>query len=303
MGNFFTCNRRKKARPARPNPEGPADQRPYFWPEEANYPGYTGPAAKKASLEAGQEHQLPYGVLILALLLLFVLLGILLGQGEGSRFSPDWQRIDLSAEEGGPGGDQEPLGLSVEDLAASRGESSLAVEKAGHTESVPNPSDSSTEEEYFPVYISGAVAQPGVYFLPPGSLLVDLIEKAGGFIDLQAPPDLNLASLLPAHAHIHVVGAEERAAGAVSQFLTGEGSTLAQELGQAVPQTLEVGISLNQASQADLEQIPGIGPKTAQAILQLRASLGREMVLDDLLQVPGIKEKRFDQIKSYFRLP
>ncbi len=279
MGKFFIRNALRSFKPGqtrrragRPNPEGPPDSRPYFWPEEANYPGYTGPADRRQSLETTKTRQLPYYVLLLAVFCLFILLTALLRRESGSRFTPNWKEINLSTAELDSG------------------------QAATETPSLREPD--------LPIYISGAVKHPGVYYLAPGSLLVDLVEQAGGFTESEPPPDLNLAASLQAHAHVHVAGAEELAAGAGSQVTYHaelDASTIGVGEGAAGGQSGL--ISLNHASQEELETIPGIGPKTAQAILRLRADLGRDLVLEDLLTIPGIKEKRYDQIKSFFCLP
>lgn len=287
MGNFF-----KKKQEARPNPEGPPDARPYFWPEEANYPGYTGPADRRASLEADQADRLPYPLLLGALFVLCLLLAALLGREGGSRFSPAWETIQLESQ-----GQTGPLASDPVRLEE--------VSQLDITDLSTSPQVSQPAEAKIPLYISGAVVHPGVYYLPPGCLLIDLVEAAGGFLEAQAPDDLNLASSLPAHAHVHVADASDYAKGTYSQIsyeASPDGAEEATGSSQG-PNGPKGFISLNHAGQADLEQIPGVGPKTAQAILRLRQDLGREMVLEDLLTLPGIKEKRFDQIKGYFALP
>ena len=60
-------------------------------------------------------------------------------------------------------------------------------------------------------------------------------------------------------------------------------------------------ISLSSADERLLCTVPGIGPVTARAILRRREELGGKMRVEDLLSVPGIKEKKFARFKPYFR--
>lgn len=60
-------------------------------------------------------------------------------------------------------------------------------------------------------------------------------------------------------------------------------------------------ISLSSADEYLLCTVPGIGPVTARAILRRREELGGKMCVEDLLSVPGIKEKKFARFKAYFR--
>lgn len=62
-------------------------------------------------------------------------------------------------------------------------------------------------------------------------------------------------------------------------------------------------ISLNYSSREELLSVPGIGPVTADAILDLRSQLSRPLILDDLLTISGIKEKKFARLAPYFFTP
>ncbi len=57
-------------------------------------------------------------------------------------------------------------------------------------------------------------------------------------------------------------------------------------------------LNLNTANQADLETLPGVGPKLAQAIIKQRETVGNFKTMDDLDAVPGIAKKRLDAIRS-----
>jgi competence ComEA-like helix-hairpin-helix protein len=58
-------------------------------------------------------------------------------------------------------------------------------------------------------------------------------------------------------------------------------------------------VNINLATAAELEQVPGIGPATAEKILQMRKSYGAFKSVDDLLAVRGIGRKRLDKMRKY----
>jgi competence protein ComEA len=110
------------------------------------------------------------------------------------------------------------------------------------------------------VEIVGAVQAPGVYRLPSGSRVADLLQRAGGYgprVDAaRAEQDLNLAAPVKDGEHIRVPSRDDRPAGPASDA--------APASGDAAP------IDINSASQAQLEELPGVGPATAQKIIAAR---------------------------------
>ncbi|WP_087485320.1 helix-hairpin-helix domain-containing protein [Brachybacterium massiliense] len=141
------------------------------------------------------------------------------------------------------------------------------------------------------VHVSGAVDEPGVVSLPPGSRVDDALEAAGGpggEADLSA---INLARPLEDGEHIHVpVPGEEPPASAAETgggSPAGSGSTGSQ--GQ---------IDLNTASAAELEELPGVGPAIAQRILEHREKNGPFTSVDGLLEVSGIGPATLEKIRE-----
>ena len=147
----------------------------------------------------------------------------------------------------------------------------------------------------FPVHVAGAVKNPGVYYFREGVIVSEAIAKAGGPTKDASIEALNMASLLNPHAKLYVPTIEEVAAGEIvfSFDSTGVNSNDAAS-GK---------INLNLATEADLLTVPGIGPSTASAILRYREENGRFTQLEDLMQVSGIKDKKFSSLEPYFYLP
>lgn len=141
------------------------------------------------------------------------------------------------------------------------------------------------------VQVSGAVAKPGVYALPPEARIFQAIELAGGLTEEADVKSLNQAEPLADGQMVYVMSQEEAAAQALSQPL--------QE-GQGEPEDGRV--NLNTATESDLMALPGIGEAKAKAILDWREEHGGFSQVEDLMQVQGIKEGVFTKIKDSIKV-
>lgn len=139
------------------------------------------------------------------------------------------------------------------------------------------------------VHVAGAVLSPGVYRLPAGSRVDDAISAAGGGAGNAAVDGLNRARILADGEQVYVPTAEEVAAG-VSPPSASPG---------AAPTTSGGKIDINRATAAELEGLPGVGPATAQKIVEDRESNGPFAKPEDLMRVPGIGAKKFESMREY----
>ena len=137
------------------------------------------------------------------------------------------------------------------------------------------------------VQAAGAVMQPGLYRLAPGSRVDDLVHAAGGLAPDADPDRVNLAALLTDGEKVYI----PRVGEAVPADAAGAAASSA-----AQP------IDLNTASIAQLDTLPGIGPATAQAIIDYRSQHGRFRSVDDLLNVRGIGPAKLDELRSLVRV-
>lgn len=144
------------------------------------------------------------------------------------------------------------------------------------------------------VDVAGKVRRPGVATLPAGSRVVDALEEAGGAragVDLRA---LNLARVLVDGEQV-LVGAPAGTAGAATGPAAGPGGAAAGAA-QAAPDPVGALVSLNTATAEQLDTLPGVGPVTAQKILDWRSTHGSFSAVDELLEVDGIGDKTLAEI-------
>ena len=144
------------------------------------------------------------------------------------------------------------------------------------------------------VYVSGAVARPGVYELPPGSRVVDAIEAAGGMTDEAAAEAINQATRLQDGAQVHVPAKGEPVARGASS-VSASAPAGKSDGGQMSAPLLNV----NTATAAELEALPGIGPTLAARIVEDRETNGPFTNVDDLKRVKGIGDKLLERIRPY----
>ena len=136
------------------------------------------------------------------------------------------------------------------------------------------------------VHLVGEVANPGIYKLPSGSRLFDAVLAAGGFTELADQSSVNLAREISDGEQIVVL------ASGVSQSIGQTGSTTSQAKQ----------ISLNRASQLELESLPGVGPALAGRMVDWRAANGGFKKKQDLMKVSGIGQKLFAGIEALVTL-
>jgi competence protein ComEA len=143
------------------------------------------------------------------------------------------------------------------------------------------------------IHLSGEVRLPAVYELPTGAILLDAIEAAGGLTDAAAADVINLALPLTVGMHIHVPALDEV-------------ETTPAVIEQGAPATFPLDatrgggelINLNTATIAELEQLPGIGPATAQKIIDYRLANGPFATVEDIQEVSGIGPSKLEQIRD-----
>lgn len=146
--------------------------------------------------------------------------------------------------------------------------------------------------ETIAVYLCGEVCNPGVYVLQAGSRLYQAVEEAGGLTANARAEAVNLARILVDSEQIYIPNISE----SIDQI---ENETQNVISSAAVSSALSDGLlNINQASESDLMQLPGIGQVKAAAIVTYRNSNGPFSSIEEIKNVPGIKEAAFEKIKG-----
>ena len=135
------------------------------------------------------------------------------------------------------------------------------------------------------VHITGAVPRPGVYALPKGARVQDVISAAGGFLADAQKTDINLAALLEDGQKLDI------------PYMEGASPVMVTPGVEVITNTTEL-ININTASQAELESLPGIGPTTAQKIIEYRDANGPFVAAEDIINVSGIGPGTYERIKD-----
>ncbi|MDA2983517.1 MAG: helix-hairpin-helix domain-containing protein [Actinomycetota bacterium] len=161
-----------------------------------------------------------------------------------------------------------------------------------------------TTPQIITVHVAGAVKNPGVYRLKYGSRINDGIVAAGGATSAANLDVINLATVLNEGEQIyvpkrgekpHVITNRPQVGGAGGVAGAGGAGGVAGAGGaanSAVPQL----ININLASVVELEQLPGVGPATAKAIVAYREKNGAFLKVEDLLKVRGIGPAKLSEI-------
>jgi competence protein ComEA len=148
------------------------------------------------------------------------------------------------------------------------------------------------------VYICGCVNQPGVYEMALGSRIVDLAGLCGGFTEDACTEAVNLAAILSDEEKVYIPSKTEISQQGINLLdgvSSGNNSSGKQEQ-TAGSQGQKVNI--NSASAEELMVLPGIGEQIAKNIIDYRNQYGAFSTKEELKNVKGIGEKKFEQIKE-----
>ncbi|MEQ1823132.1 MAG: helix-hairpin-helix domain-containing protein [Fimbriimonadaceae bacterium] len=157
------------------------------------------------------------------------------------------------------------------------------------------------------VHVTGEVRTPGLFEFEPAERVSDAISKAGGATANADVEALNLAAKLEDGSQLRVP--KKGKPTAVAPVYSGAESAKTYTEAPKSKDTTKGGsepgpgsISLNSASEADLDRLPGVGPSTAKKILDYRQSHGGFASIDELLAVKGIGPKKLADMRKYLRL-
>lgn len=172
-----------------------------------------------------------------------------------------------------------------------------------------NNENEQSKDTIIKVHVSGAVNQEGVVELETNSRISDAIEKAGGLKEDAYLGTTNLAYILEDGMKIYIPNNQEKEKiekENLNVLIDTEKTNTANinstnlESSSATTnkQNKNSKVNINVATQSELESLPGIGPSTALKIVNHRKENGKFKTIDDIKQVSGIGDSKFNNIKD-----
>lgn len=165
-----------------------------------------------------------------------------------------------------------------------------------------NEADSSDKEKIV-VHITGAVCNEGVYELDENSRIADVIKMAGGLKEDVDLKQINLAYMLEDGMKINIPSKNDKTTDNNIEndetYITKEDVTSSNNtnLNNKISK-----ININTATQEELETLPGIGPSIATKIINYRKENGKFKKIEDIKNVNGIGESKFNKIKEFIKI-
>ena len=137
------------------------------------------------------------------------------------------------------------------------------------------------------VYICGAVNENKVITLKENSRICDAIDAVGGLTDEADLTNINLAYILEDGEKIYIPKKGDEIQNTTISYTNSQNSSK---------------ININKATQSELETIPGIGPSTALKIIKYREENGKFSKIEDIKNISGIGEAKYEQMKDYISI-
>jgi len=177
----------------------------------------------------------------------------------------------------------------------------LVIKKASSPSAAPGL-NVSTSENKIEIYICGAVKHPGVYSVTQGCIVKDAIRVAGGATD-EALLDFNLAWQIDQNLMLRIPGKNDKEKMPVVTYEVdySGGKSIDGPIENSSGQInggKKLIVNINTANATTLMELPGVGQSTANKIIEYRKT-GKFMKLEDIMNVSGIGEKKFADIKEF----
>ena len=159
------------------------------------------------------------------------------------------------------------------------------------------------------VYVTGEVNNPGVFVLPYGSRISDAIDYAGGVTQNADIMKVNLVYMLQDGMKVNIPSSKELKNNPNFEYITMSSgdekndanirSSLSTSDSKNESAFKISNVNINTATQTELETLPGIGPSLALKIINYRKENGKFKSIEELKNVSGIGDNKYDEIKKY----
>lgn len=150
------------------------------------------------------------------------------------------------------------------------------------------------------IHIAGEVKNPGIVKIREGARIADVIEKAGGLTELANITNINLAYIIEDGQKITIPSKEQD----IQEYISSEsGEGIMEENPKTnTTSTSSTIININKATKEELQTLQGIGESTAQKIIDYREQNGNFKQIEDIKNVPGIGDAKFEAIKDSIKV-
>ena len=199
------------------------------------------------------------------------------------------------------------LGFTLWNLYSDSNEDDLSSEDLMVNSSqndVTNNTENAIEavSEKIVVYIIGSVKNPGIVELDADSRVSDAVNVAGGLLEDADLSKINLAYKLEDGQKITIPSIHDKTDedSDYQDYISDEsGDMISDSSSNSGSSKSQVKVNINSASQTELETLPGIGPSTAAKIISYRNENGKFKSIEDIKNVSGIGDSKFNNIKEF----
>lgn len=171
-------------------------------------------------------------------------------------------------------------------------------EESQITDSNVQESKTDDEEELVIVHVTGEVKKPGVVRVREGSRVEDIVKAAGGLTENADISNINLAYVVEDGTKIRIPSADDEKQEEYITQSIGEGIIMQEESNNSRSNI----VNINTANETELEELPGIGASIAGRIIEYRNKNGKFKSIEDIKNVTGIGDSKFEKIKESIRV-
>ncbi len=167
-------------------------------------------------------------------------------------------------------------------------------------EQIKNVENNLEETDEIIIHIAGEVKKPGIVKIREGARIADVIEKAGGLTELANITNINLAYIIEDGQKITIPSKKQD----IQEYISSDsGQGIIEENPKTnTTSTSNTIININKATKEELQTLQGIGESTAQKIIDYREQNGNFKQIEDIKNVPGIGDAKFEAIKENIKI-
>lgn len=167
---------------------------------------------------------------------------------------------------------------------------------------ISNTSENKTnveiQEDLVIIHITGSVKNPGIVKLKYGSRIEDAIEAAGGLTENADITNVNLAYVLDDGVKIRIPSITDEKKGDEQILEEESGENIIEETNMTFGASTKE-VNINKATETELQSLPGIGASLASRIIEYRNQNGKFSKIEDIKNVNGIGDSKYDNIKDF----